>query len=103
MIQCHHVRLLLLPEDYHDTFSLNLEGSADQCKERSVEGHHPITVERHIHGHQTLEDINFQKPKVCQLACWQTFLPYRRLCGDRVSQNPEEVGSSEAEPLHPSV
>lgn len=45
-------------ETDHDTISLDLEGSADQGEERGVEGHHPVAVERHVHGHQALGDTN---------------------------------------------
>lgn len=45
--------------DQSDTFSLDLEGGANQCEERGVEGHHPVTVQRHVHRHQTLRDREF--------------------------------------------
>lgn len=36
------------------TFRLDLEGSAHQGEEGGVEGHGPVRVERHVHGHQAL-------------------------------------------------
>lgn len=37
-----------------DTFSLDLECSANQSKEGGIKGHHPIRVQRHVHRYQTL-------------------------------------------------
>lgn len=48
----HQHRLLYVSH----TVGFNLEGGANQRKESSVEGDHSITVQRHVHGHQTLEE-----------------------------------------------
>lgn len=48
----------LLPAalDQSDTFSLDLEGGANQSEERGVEGDHPVSVQRHVHRYQPLAE-----------------------------------------------
>lgn len=47
-----------------DTFSFDFEGSANQSEERGIEGHHPVSVKRHVHRYETLREREEEKDRL---------------------------------------
>lgn len=52
------------------TFCLYFQGSSYKCKERCIEGHRSVTVERHVHGDQPLRKQPEHKYPSIQLSIY---------------------------------
>ncbi len=65
------------PLDQSDTFSLDLEGGANQSEECGVKGHHPVSVQRHVHRYEALRERkrSFLQSRVCMhIMVWNSVL-----------------------------